>query len=332
MERGARGTKSRSHEVMKSRFTLVELLVVVAIVGILASLLLPGLDRARKRALVAACASNLRQLYLSTALYANDHDLRLPPVFGETNGYEAYSYGAWAVPTYRYAHHINQPATTALVRDYVGSHVESLPEKPHALRCPAHRGGLYRPASTTTAIGPDGKGQLYSTYAYYYMGFYTEKHLTFSAARPFHSVYPHRLDIMQTIADTHDRRFAVFGDNVGQGNDSMWTAGSNHGVDKWNCEGGNFAFADGGVKWFPFRYRGTDLLTAQLEGWYKVDKAWFADQSQGRRWIPNGATTLGSDVNGGVGNTYVGLGVGSVKWGKRYVQSTGELLGGVQPW
>ena len=54
--------------------------------------------------------------------------------------------------------------------------------------------------------------------------------------------------------------------------------------------------------------------------------------SQGRRWIRNGVTTMGSDVNGGTGTTYVGLGIGSVVWGKQYVQSTGELLGGLQPW
>jgi prepilin-type N-terminal cleavage/methylation domain-containing protein len=88
---------------MKSHFTLVELLTVVAVIAILASLLLPALRGARKRAYVIACASNLRQLYLATALYDSDNDLRLPPVFGETTGYEAYSYGAWAVPTYRYS-------------------------------------------------------------------------------------------------------------------------------------------------------------------------------------------------------------------------------------
>ncbi len=47
---------------MKSRFTLLELLVVVAIVAILASLLLPALSAGRDKGRQVACVGNLRQL------------------------------------------------------------------------------------------------------------------------------------------------------------------------------------------------------------------------------------------------------------------------------
>jgi prepilin-type processing-associated H-X9-DG protein/prepilin-type N-terminal cleavage/methylation domain-containing protein len=60
-------------------FTLIELLVVIAIVAILASLLLPTLGRAKERALRAACQSNLRQLQISSHLYALDFTDHLPP-------------------------------------------------------------------------------------------------------------------------------------------------------------------------------------------------------------------------------------------------------------
>ncbi len=53
-------------------FTLVELLVVVAIIGLLASLLLPTLELALDSGRSAACASNLRQIGLGSAQYESD--------------------------------------------------------------------------------------------------------------------------------------------------------------------------------------------------------------------------------------------------------------------
>lgn len=59
-------------------FTLIELLVVVAIVGILASLLLPVLSRAKEAGRRASCLNNLRQLGVASGLYANDSNGQLP--------------------------------------------------------------------------------------------------------------------------------------------------------------------------------------------------------------------------------------------------------------
>ncbi|EEF57788.1 type II secretion system protein [Pedosphaera parvula] len=57
----------------KTGFTLTEMLVVIAVIGILAALLLPVLSRAKMKAREAMCLNNIRQLALIGFVYANEN-------------------------------------------------------------------------------------------------------------------------------------------------------------------------------------------------------------------------------------------------------------------
>ncbi|HNQ88499.1 MAG TPA: prepilin-type N-terminal cleavage/methylation domain-containing protein [Verrucomicrobiota bacterium] len=69
----------------RTAFTLVELLVVTAVIASLASLLLPALARAREKAKVAKVHAELYGVGLALEMYADDHDGQLPPVRVDCN-------------------------------------------------------------------------------------------------------------------------------------------------------------------------------------------------------------------------------------------------------
>jgi len=59
-------------------FTLIELLVVISMIALLLSLLMPSLRQAKYQAERILCFNNMKNQYLSTTMYADDNDSRLP--------------------------------------------------------------------------------------------------------------------------------------------------------------------------------------------------------------------------------------------------------------
>lgn len=76
-------------------FTLIELLVVIAIIAILAAILLPVLEAAKKRAQVTICLNNMRELGQAVHMYAADNnDEMVYPNWGNINKWSGWLYQA----------------------------------------------------------------------------------------------------------------------------------------------------------------------------------------------------------------------------------------------
>jgi len=80
----------------RAGFSLIELLVVVAIVGLLAALLLPALAQARSAARQSVCSANLHQIGVALAEYLNEYRGWIPGS-PNTSGWDAWAYSAGAV-------------------------------------------------------------------------------------------------------------------------------------------------------------------------------------------------------------------------------------------
>ena len=76
-------------------FTLLELLVVIAIIAVLASLLLPVLSAAKRRAAQTTCINDLKQLGLGMQMYLDDYSGTFPGMASQHSGFQSADWIWW---------------------------------------------------------------------------------------------------------------------------------------------------------------------------------------------------------------------------------------------
>jgi prepilin-type N-terminal cleavage/methylation domain-containing protein/prepilin-type processing-associated H-X9-DG protein len=217
-------------------FSLIELLVVMAVIAILASLLLPSLSSAQAKGRQVACLNNLRQLQLGWTMYLSDHNNTMPEnkmtgtgllgCVSTTNSWVTGNAQASADPT--------------LIKQ--GS-IYSYSPNTQVYRCPADRSTLFG-ASTP-------RERSYSMDAYLnggldvriYGGYLPGNVIRYSDLLPSPSKIFVLLDETQTVID--DGVFLLYRDPA-----DFWQNGPSH----RHSQGANLSFADGHCERWKWHY------------------------------------------------------------------------------
>jgi prepilin-type N-terminal cleavage/methylation domain-containing protein/prepilin-type processing-associated H-X9-DG protein len=126
--------RNRTNHVSRCRrresgegFTLIELLVVITIISILAAILFPVFAQAREKARQSSCASNLKQLGIAIAQYAQDSDETLPTREFDAGSGRQYSWRVQIFPYVKNKAVFQCPSNEEVTQKELSGPVDELP-------------------------------------------------------------------------------------------------------------------------------------------------------------------------------------------------------------
>ena len=129
----------------RAAFTLIELLVVIAIIAILASMLLPALNKAKRTAKVVICVNNLKQITLGLTMYAD--------IFDGHGPFNA-NHSTWQTPGQAWRYSMPDIFGYASCEDYLDMYLETIGGGGRIFTCPLAR--RYTPNDFSKRYGPPG--------------------------------------------------------------------------------------------------------------------------------------------------------------------------------
>ena len=125
--------------IRERAFTLIEMLVVIAIIGILAALLLPALARSKQQAAKIQCMSNLRQLQLAWQLYVTDNNGWLPRNNFTQEAGKTWIYASWTAGWLDYSDNNPDNTNTTLLTTGGFGRIGQYTANAGIYKCPADK-------------------------------------------------------------------------------------------------------------------------------------------------------------------------------------------------
>lgn len=150
-------SRSRRRAPDRNGFTLIEVLVVVAIVALLIGILLPSLSGARESARTVKCQSNQRQLIVAWSLYAADFkEYAMPLAYWQSEDIGSGEQMFW------WGSHGTSTTPPDFAKGFLFPYLESSLHAGSVFECPSQPWGTYRPQGPSRSI----------TSTYGYNGYY----------------------------------------------------------------------------------------------------------------------------------------------------------------